>query len=149
MIWPYLFGKFFAALVILLLMLLSTVPSVLILFGLSQPDIGTVITGYLGLIFLGASFLALGIFISSLTENQIVSAVISFGMVLLFWILSWSSSITDEKTGAVLKQFSILEHLDSFNKGIISIPDLSFFLLFTAFFLFLTLRSLESYRWRG
>lgn len=142
-------AKYLAAMLVLMLMLVSSIPHVLILFGLSQPDLGTVISGYLGLILLGAAFLALGLFISSLTENQIVAAVITFGMVLLFWILSWSASITDEKTGAFLRQLSILEHLDSFNKGIISLPDLSFFILFTVFFLFMSLRSIEAYRWRG
>lgn len=147
--WAVLAGKFAAAMVVLLLMLASTLPSILLLFGLSQPDTGTLVSGYLGLLLMGAAFLSLGLFISSLTENQIVAAVVSFGAVLIFWILSWSASITEEKVGGFLKQLSILEHLDSFNKGIIVLADLSFFLLFTAFFMFMTLRSLEAQRWRG
>jgi ABC-2 type transport system permease protein len=142
-------GKFAASMLVLIVMLASTLPSILLLFGLSQPDVGTLASGFLGLTLMAASFLSLGLFISSLTENQIISAVVSFGAVLIFWILNWGASIADESVGAFLKQLSILEHLDSFNKGIIALADLSFFLLFTAFFIFMTLRSLETQRWRG
>jgi ABC-2 type transport system permease protein len=142
-------GKFAASLLVSILMLASTLPSILLLFGLSQPDVGTLASGFLGLTLMAAAFLSLGLFISSLTENQIISAVVSFGAVLVFWILNWGSSIADESVGAFLKQLSILEHLDSFNKGVIALSDLSFFLLFTAFFIFMTLRSLETQRWRG
>ncbi|HMK37485.1 MAG TPA: ABC transporter permease [Desulfomonilaceae bacterium] len=142
-------GKFLSVILLLLIILAGTLPMMFLLFGLSQPDPGTIASGYLGLILMGSSFLALGMFISSLTENQIVAAAGSFGAALLFWILGWSSMLTGEHVGAVLKQLAILEHLESFNKGVIALSDLSFFVLFTAFFLFLTLRSLETHRWRG
>jgi ABC-2 type transport system permease protein len=144
-----LFGKFLAAALLLLVMLAGTLPFVVLLFGIGDPDPGTLLSGYLGLLLMGAAFMALGIFLSSLTENQIIAAAVSFGSALLFWVLSWSSTISGEKVGAVLKQLSILEHLESFNKGILALSDLSFFVLFIAFFLFLTLRSLETNRWRG
>lgn len=144
-----LFGKFLAAALLLLVMLAGTLPFVVLLFGIGDPDPGTLLSGYLGLLLMGAAFMALGIFLSSLTENQIIAAAVSFGSALLFWVLSWSSTLSGEKVGAVLKQLSILEHLESFNKGILALSDLSFFVLFIAFFLFLTLRSLETHRWRG
>ena len=144
-----LFGKFLAAALLLLVMLAGTLPFVVLLFGIGDPDPGTLLSGYLGLLLMGAAFMALGIFISSLTENQIIAAAVSFGSALLFRVLSWSSTLSGEKVGAVLKQLSILEHLESFNKGILALSDLSFFVLFIAFFLFLTLRSLETNRWRG
>ena len=102
------FGKFFAATLLLIIMLASTFPFLVLLFGIGSPDPGTLLGGYLGLLLMGAAFMALGIFISSLTENQIVAAAISFGSALLFWILSWSSSLSGEKVGAVLRQLSIL-----------------------------------------
>ncbi len=144
-----LLGKFAGALLVLIAMLLSTVPSVLLLFGLSQPDLGVVLSGYLGLLFMGAALVALGLFISSLTENQIIAAVVSFGAVLLFWILSWTSATTEERIGSFLKQLSILERMEAFSKGVISLPDMTYFALFTIFFLFMSLRSLEAHRWRG
>ncbi|MBI4962340.1 MAG: ABC transporter permease subunit [Desulfomonile tiedjei] len=144
-----LLGKFLGAILLLVVMLAGTFPFAIMLAGIGRPDYGVFLTGYLGLLLMGGAFMALGMFISSLTENQIVAAAISFGAAILCWVLSWSSSLTDETTGAVLRQLSILEHVESLNKGILSLADISFFVLFTAFFLFLTLRSIETYRWRG
>ena len=67
----------------------------------------------------------------------------------MFWVMSWVATFTSEDFGAVIRQFSILEHMESFTKGVISFSDITYFILFTAFFLFMTLRSLEANRWRG
>lgn len=142
-------GKYAAAIGMLCVMLLGTLPCLALLFSLMTVDIGPLIGGYAGLVLMGLAFLSLGMFISSLTENQIVAAAATFGAALMCWIMSWSSSFASEGTAAIIRQFSMLEHLDTFNKGIVSVGDVSFFVLFTAFFLFLTLRSLEAHRWRG
>ncbi|MBM4326524.1 MAG: ABC transporter permease [Deltaproteobacteria bacterium] len=142
-------GKFVASLLVVVIMLAGTVPSFLLLLGLGSLDWGPVIGGYLSLLLMGGAFISLGLFISSLTENQIISAAISFVLALLFWILSWSSSFTGAQLGYIISQLSILEHMDSLNKGVLALSDVSFFVLFTAFFLFLTMRSLETHRWRG
>jgi len=142
-------GKFLAVSFLLVVMLAGTFSFPVMLAGIGKPDFGILASGYLGLLLMGGAFMALGMFISSLTENQIVAAAISFGSALLCWVLSWSSSLAEETVGGILRQLSILEHMDSLNKGILSLSDISFFVLFTAFFLFLTLRSIETYRWRG
>jgi len=142
-------GKFLASLFVLAVMLAATGCFPLFLIILGKPDPGTLIGCYLGLLLMGAAFMALGAFISSLTENQIVAAVVSFGVALLLWVISYLSSFSGEAAGAVLKQLSILERLESFQKGVLSLGDISYFVLFSAFFLFLTLRSLEVHRWRG
>lgn len=142
-------GKFLGATGMLFVMLLGTAPCLAILFNLMSVDLGPLIGGYAGLLLMGMAFLSLGMFISSLTENQIVAAAATFGAALMCWIMSWSSAFVSERVGAVIRQFSMLEHLEPFHKGIISLSDVSFFVLFTAFFLFLTLRSLEAHRWRG
>lgn len=142
-------GKFLSALLVLVVMLGSTLTFPLLLLLVGQPDLGTLMSGYVGLLLMGAAFVALGMFLSTLSENQIISAAISFVAALLFWVMSWSSSFADESLGNVLRQLSILEHLESFHKGILSLPDMSFFVFFSALFFFLTLRSLETYRWRG
>jgi ABC-2 type transport system permease protein len=142
-------GKFSASILLLAIMLLATWPSMLLLFAIGDPDIGNMFTGYLGLLLMGGAFMALGVFVSSLTENQIISGALTFVAALLFWVLSWSSTIVGEPWGPILRQLSILEHLESFYKGLINVSDLSFFILFTGFFLFMTLRSLETHRWRG
>jgi len=142
-------GKFTAALVVLLVMLAGTVSVPILLLALGANDFGPLLTGYLGLFLMGAAFMSLGMFLSSLTENQIVAAAVTFGAALLFWVISWTASMVGETSGSVLKQLSIIEHLESFQKGILALPDISFFVLFVAFFLFLTMRSLETYRWKG
>lgn len=142
-------GKFVSALAVLAIMLAGTVSVPALLLALGATEFGPLLTGYLGLFLMGAAFMSLGMFLSSLTENQIVAAAISFGAALLFWVISWTSSIVGESSGFVLRQLSIIEHMESFQKGILALPDISFFVLFIAFFLFLTMRSLETYRWKG
>ncbi|MDD3472680.1 MAG: ABC transporter permease subunit [Syntrophaceae bacterium] len=142
-------GKYCAAILVLLAMLLGTLSYPIMLWRFGGIDTGVFLTGYLGLIMMGAAFVGLGIFVSLMTENQIIAAALSFGLALMFWIISWTSSFVGQTAGAVLKQLSILERLESFHKGVISLADVSFFILFSAFFIFLSLRSLESLRWRG
>jgi ABC-2 type transport system permease protein len=110
---------------------------------------GVVISGYLGIVLLGGGFIALGIFTSSLTENQIVAAVLSFGALLLFWAFGWAKAIAGPSLGSILEHISIIKHLDSFLSGLIDTRDVLFYLLFMLFWLFLTLRFLNSRYWRG
>jgi ABC-2 type transport system permease protein len=98
---------------------------------------------------MGASFLALGIFASSITENQIVAAVTSFGLLLLFWVLAWGSRLAGPVMQEILKQLTVVGHLESFVEGLIDTRDLVFYLVFSLFWLFLTLRFLHSRFWRG
>jgi ABC-2 type transport system permease protein len=142
-------AKFSACLTVYTIMLALTAvyPILLILF--AQPEGGPIVAGYVGLFLLGAAFIALGALASSLTENQIVAAAISFGLLLFFWVIGWSSQFADSGVGRLLSHLSLLEHFDSFPKGVIDTKDIIFYLSFMVFCLFLTLRSLESHRWRG
>ncbi|MEW6351408.1 MAG: ABC transporter permease subunit [Thermodesulfobacteriota bacterium] len=142
-------GKFLATLLLFLAMMAGTCTYPLIMASLGSPDWGPLVSGVLGLFLMAAGFVALGMFISSLTENQIVAGAITFGTALMFWVMSWIATFTGETTAEVIRQFSLLEHLDTFTKGVISLSDVTYFVWFTAFFLFLTLRSLEANRWRG
>jgi ABC-2 type transport system permease protein len=148
--WQILAGKYGAALAFIGVMLGTTLlfPLTVDLYG--DLDWGPVLAGYLGLLLLGAAFLALGTFISSLTENQIVAGTGTFAALLLFWVLGWVNQGGGEgEIGKVLGQLSLLEHFRSFPQGILDTADLVFFVNFAFLFLFLTLRSLESKRWRG
>jgi len=113
------FGKFLSAFLVLVVMLGSTLSFPVLLFLVGRPDLGTVMSGYVGLLLMGAAFVALGMFLSTLSENQVISAAISFVAALLFWVMSWSSSFADERLGNVLRQLFILEHLGYFDKGIL------------------------------
>lgn len=142
-------GKFLATLAVLLIMMACTLSFLLIMAPLGSLEMGVFFSSYMGLILMGAAFIALGTFISSVTENQIIAGAISFGAALMFWIISWTSSFTGPTLGAVIKQLSILERLDASFKGIVVLSDVSYFVFFTAVFLFLTFRSIETQRWRG
>lgn len=144
-----LLGKFFACLGILIVMLgLSLVyPALIMVFG--EPEKGPIITGYLGLILLGASFISFGILASSLTENQIVAATISFGVLFLFWMLNMSTSFVGPGLESFINFISITHHLEAFAKGVVDTEDLIYYAMLNLLFLFLTIRTLESKKWRG
>jgi ABC-2 type transport system permease protein len=142
-------GKFGACFITFIAMLIPTFFYQAIIFSLSEPELGPVISGYLGVILLGASFISVGILASTLTENQIIAAVVTFGVLLLFWIIQWGADFTGPIIAEILIQISILEHYQEFAKGVINTHDILFYLLFSFFFLFLTKRSLESNKWRS
>jgi ABC-2 type transport system permease protein len=142
-------GKYLAGLALYAVMLALTLVYQIVLFAAGSPDVGPVLTGYLGLLLLGASFLSLGMLISSLTENQIVAATASFGLFLLLWVLAWTSQMAGGGLGEVLGYISITQHLHDFAKGVIDTKDVIYYLSFIFLGGFLTLRSLESMRWRG
>jgi ABC-2 type transport system permease protein len=144
-----LIGKYLAALALYALMLTLTLlyPGMLGYF--ARVEWGPLVTGYLGLLLMGSSFLAVGIFASSLTENQIVASITTFGVLLIFWVIGWSADYAGGTWGKLLTHLSILEHYDSFAKGVLDTKDVIYYLDFTILALFLTLRSLEARRWKG
>jgi ABC-2 type transport system permease protein len=144
-----LLGKYLAALAVFCGMLALTLAYPLIVAWVTAVEWGPLTTGYLGLLLQGAAFIAIGILISSLTENQIVAAVATFGTLLIFWVIAWASDSAGGGLGRVLSHLSLTEHFESFAKGVIDTKDLIYYLDLTILALFLTLRSLESKRWRG
>jgi ABC-2 type transport system permease protein len=142
-------GKFLAAeaLYVILLGLTLVYPGIITYF--TRIEWGPILTGYLGLLLTGATFLAVGVFISSLTENQIVAGFGTFGVLLALWIIGWGAESAGGNLRAVLQYLSITEHMDTFSRGLIDTKDLVYYLSAIALALFLTLRSLDSKRWRG
>jgi ABC-2 type transport system permease protein len=141
-------GKLGAVFAVFLLILSGTLPCIALLATLTPLDPGVVATNYLGLILLGGAFLSLGVFASSLTENQIVAAVSSFGVLLAFWLIGFVEQFSGG-AGGPLSYLSILNHFDGFTRGVVDTRDVAYYVLFSAFFLFGTLRVLETMRWRG
>lgn len=141
-------GKFFGCLSVYTLMLLFTLVYPLLLYLIGRTDISPFFTGYLGIFLMGSAFIALGLFVSALTESQIVAAVVTFGISLLFWIINWAAHFTEPPLSKFLETVSIINHFENFAKGIIDTADIVFYLSFIFFFLFLTLRALESGRIR-
>jgi ABC-2 type transport system permease protein len=144
-----LFGKFAACIVVFFIMLVPTFLYPLFLWIYAEPDIGQIFTGYLVLFLMGVAFIALGLMVSSATENQIVAAAISFGAILMFWLIGWSETFVGPVLGKVLSHLSLLEHFETFSRGVIDTRDIIYYINFNILFLFMTMRSLESKRWRG
>lgn len=141
-------GKYFASLFVLLVMLLLTGILSIFTFAHGNPEIAPILSGYLGLFLMGAAFMAAGIFFSSLTENQIVSAILTFGTLLLFWILNWASYSAGGIWKSVLNYLSFFQHFDDMTKGILDTTDIVYYISFSFFGLFLTHSVLQSRRWR-
>ena len=141
-------GKFFSILLVLVGMLILTLyfPLLLLIFG--DPDTGPILTSYLGLFLLGSASVAIGIFASSLTPNQIVSAVVAGGILFGLWFLWMVGSLIPEPLGEILSYFSLSEHFPGFVRGVVDTRDLVYYLSVTAVFLFLSVRSIETERWR-
>lgn len=141
-------GKFTAMLAIYtgMLALTGIVPVVLAVF--NSFDWAPVFTGYLGLLLMGALFLAVGLFASAVTENQIVAAFVSFGLLLLVWLMGAMGSILgDTPVGNALSYLSFIEHYDRMVRGLIDTKDLVYYGCGILFMLFLTHRVVESQRW--
>ncbi len=143
-------GKFFAGVTFFLILLLTTWIPTGFLYLYSSPASGPILTAYLGLLLYGLALIAIGLFISTLTENQLIAAVVSFGTIMVLWLVDVLANNADSTTGkAVLTYLSILSHLDDFMKGVLSTSHIIFYMSLMLVALFLTYRSIDSLRWRG
>tara|TARA_Y100000588_G_scaffold212507_1_gene226585 strand:- start:686 stop:1474 length:789 start_codon:yes stop_codon:yes gene_type:complete len=143
-----LLGKFFACLSLYASIVALTIVYCLILEAYGEPDWGPIASSYLGYLLLGATFISVGVLASALTENQIVAVLLSFGLLLLLWLIDWSAGFAGPTAAKILQYISIIEHLKDFQRGVIDTKDVIFYLSFTFFGLFLTTRVLESRQWR-
>jgi len=142
-------GKFLGAMGLYAAMLAITLVHVGLLFVFGNPEWRPVVTTYLGLLLMGGCFISVGLLISSLTKNQIVAGMITFGVFLMLWVINWIASFMGPTTQQVLNYLSITDHLDDFTKGIIDTKHLVYYVSFITFGLFLTARSVDTERWRG
>jgi ABC-2 type transport system permease protein len=143
-------GKFIGALGLYAAMLAVTLPCMLVLFAYGNPDWQPVASSYLGLLLLGGSFIAIGLFISSTTQNQIVAGVLTFVLLLMLLLAAWLRDfLTSPIALNVLSAFAIFEHLDDFTKGVVDTKHIAYYLSLITFGLFLTARSVDGERWRG
>ena len=141
-------GKYAAALVLYAALIGGTLIYQVILFTRGNPELGQVATSYLGMLLMGGAFLAIGIFVSTLTENQIVAGFLTIILLLLFWVIGWAQDFAGPVLGSFLSYCSLLSHFDEFAKGVLDLKDVLLYLSYIAFFIFLTWTSVESVRWR-
>jgi len=142
-------GKYFGVLTLMfaIIVLLLIYPATLYAFG-GHPDLGPILTGFLGLFLIGAAFVAIGLFTSSVTDSQIVAAVLCFVFLILFWIINWISR-SEAWYGKALQYISIYQRFDDFTKGILNLNDVFYYVSFAVVGLFITGIVLQSQRWKS
>lgn len=142
-------GKFLAGFGLYAVMLLGTAVFMAILFVHGNPDPGPILTGYAGLLLLGAASLALGTLVSSLTSNPIIAGFAGFALVLVFWLLHLGVESSTGTVASILNYISVLRHFDDPSKGVVDSRNLVYYLSLMVFGLFATMRSIESVRWKA
>ncbi len=141
-------GKFLGSLFMVLIMFGITLYFPIILFIFGDPDIMPILTGYLGLTLVAATLLSIGVFCSSLTSNQIIAAVVSLGIGFALLMFGAAAGYMSGLAADVLNYLSIQTQVQDMTLGIIDTRHLTYFLSLISLFLFLTIRNLESRRWR-
>jgi len=141
-------GKFVGAMALYAAMLAITLVHIGVLFLYGNPEWRPIATGYLGLLLMGGCFVSVGLLISSFTRNQIVAGMVTFAVFLLLWVINWVGTFFPT-VEPVLNYLSITDHLDDFTRGVLDTKHLVYYTSFILFGLFLTVRSVETERWRG
>jgi ABC-2 type transport system permease protein len=142
-------GKFLGAFALYAVMLAVTLLHVGVLFIYGNPEWKPIVTAYIGLLLMGGCFISVGLLISSLTKNQIVAGMVTFGVFLMLWVITWIGSFSGPTVDKLTQYLSIIEHYDDFGKGVLDTAHVIYYLSFIAFGLFLTAKSVDSERWRG
>ena len=147
-VWEIVFGKFLAAVSVLLVALACTLPWIVIVAIFGTPAWASILGCYIAVLCAAAVFVALGMFLSSLTESQLIAAVLSFALFLGLYVADMLSYSLDSSSlpGMLLSWLSIFTRYDSFMSGQFSFGNLIYFLSLTGLFLYLTARVLERRR---
>ncbi len=144
-------GKFLAALTMNFFIYLLTIVFPLSLYFFGKPDWGPILTGYLGVLLMLMAFVGLSLFASAVTSSQLVAAALSFGLLLMLWIIGWIN-LTGTASAFVtelVEYISVVQHLEDFYKGVVDSKHVVYFLSWTFFGLVLTYFATESNRWRA
>ncbi|MBM4367937.1 MAG: ABC transporter permease subunit [Deltaproteobacteria bacterium] len=142
-------GKFLGGLAFASLMVATTAYVPASLYWLGEPDHGVMLCNYVGFVALLATFVAVGLFTSSLTDQPVIALVAGVAINLGLWILGWLGSLLGEgKAKAVVEQVSMLEHFENISKGVLHVTDAVYFVSIIVFFVFATTQRIEALRWR-
>ena len=144
--WAIVGGKYLAAVGLYVCLLVVTLLYPLLMSVGGQMDWGVIFSGYLGIFLAGLAFLAIGMFGSSITSDQIAAALGSFFLLLFFWIVGFVGQSVPAGLGDVLNHLSFIENFTDFARGVIDLKNVVFFLSVAGFFLFLSERFVENRR---
>ena len=146
--WEIVTGKFLASVMLVLVMLGLTLLFPLFLFIYGNPDRGPIITGYVGIFLQAAAFLSIGLWASSLTQNQIVAAIVSFALLLILWLSENLGQFLGGTIGSIISYTSVITHFQSFPQGVIQSNDVIYYLSLVLAGIVLSTLSLQSRRYR-
>jgi ABC-2 type transport system permease protein len=148
--WEVVAGKFLAAFAFLAIALACTLTIPASLAYLGKPDIGVIVGSYVGALFLGSAYLAIGLFISSLTENQVVAFILSLAVIFVLLLIGiapvWLNAVGTLVT--VSEYVSLLSHFNNVTRGVIDSRDVVYYLSVIALFLYLNIKNIEARKWR-
>lgn len=141
-------GKFLGALVLYIALIAITFIYLSLLFIYGNPSGLPLLANALGLLLYGAGLLALGMWISSFTKNQIVAGAVSLAVFLLLFVINWVNGYSSGLAGRIFNYLSLTTHFDNFGKGVIDLTDCVYYVSVIVVGLFLTARSLEALKGR-
>ncbi|MDX2271914.1 MAG: ABC transporter permease subunit [Cyanobacteriota bacterium] len=143
-------GKWLAVLVYYITLLIPLLAYQVLAYSSTRPmmDYRQMLFGYLGLVLMAGSVMALGLFVSSLTDSTLVAAVGTFGIVLLLWVIDAAAGQNQGILADALRHLSLLQQFGSWVQGVVSTSSLVLFLSMIVLGLFLTVQSVEALRWQ-
>lgn len=147
--WEIVLGKYAGAMSLYVIMLAVSALNFIWLFAYGNPEAGPIVVGYLGLLLMGGSFVAIGLFISNLTRNQLVAAALTFSVLLMLLLVNWVGDSSGPIVRAIVSGLSVFQHFEDFSRGVIDTQHVIYYLSFIGFGLFLAARSVDADRWRG
>ena len=146
--WEVIIGKYLASLAFLMSLIALTLYYPLLLFLFAEPDPGPIYSGYIGFVLYGSAALSIGILTSTLTSNQIVAFIVSAGILLLLFFANTGADVVGGIWSTLVNEVGMRSHFTDFERGVIDTKHIIYFISVTGFFLFLSIRALESRRWR-
>ncbi len=141
-------GKFLGVFGFYVVLLATTLPHLILLRVFGEPEVGQAIVGYAGMLLVGGAFISIGLFFSSISRDQLTSGLLSALALAVVTLLPWLVRRVSGFWADVIKYVSVTDHFDNFSKGIVDSSSLVFLLSVTVFFLFVTVKVVESRRWR-
>ena len=144
-----LLGKLLAAVAVYVVLLATSTIGPIVLWTLHPYPLAPLVAGYVGLVLLGLAFIACGLAASCVSENQVVSAMLTYGVLVFLWFVSANEAAISERIAWIVVGISLFDRFYGFAQGVIDLRDVVFFLAFTTLFLFLALRALGARAWWG
>ena len=148
--WESVLGKFLGSLAFVLVAMLGSLVIPIILSTIGNPDWGAIIVSYIGAFLLAATYLAIGLWSSSITDNQIVAFIIGIAIMFVLFMMGSDAVLlfAPEGLGTFFRYLSLGTHFDSISRGVIDSRDILYYFSMIGFFLFLNVKTIQERNWK-